>query len=288
MNKENNTKYKIGMLIVLYGTEVKDSQTLNALSTLELPEQMKLVIWNNGPKSIEYSYHENFDALDIEFKETIKNESLAIIYNIFLKMINASKYILLDHDSNLTQHYIDELSDLDCSNIGVPIISSFDAIRSPSLNGKAYSKGHHVVEGDLLTAIGSGVVIGNDVCHKLINTFGTVFDENFYLYGVDTTFFYRVNKALPIAKIKIISGFEHSLSRLEEESVAIKSFRKKELSYDLGLTLRYYSKGYDFYYRLFSVVGGYLRRWLMKERNSIHLTSFLKAFISGKHYRSLN
>jgi len=116
--------------------------------------------------------------------------------------------------------------------------------------------------------------------------YGQVFNQRFYLYGVDTTFFYRVFNSRLISKIKIINGFEHSLSRLEVESDKVKAFRRLERTYDLGISLRYYYSWPKIVYFVFKFTFTHIKNRILKKDTSLYYKHFIKAIVTGTHYRS--
>ena len=118
-----------------------------------------------------------------------------------------------------------------------------------------------------------------------MRAFGTVFDERYYLYGVDTTFFLRFNNLNCSDKARVIKGFNHSLSRLEIESSSNKRFRKVERSYDLGLTLRYYRSCREIIFDIVKVFGSSILKMILKRENAFYLRHVFIALLVGKHYR---
>lgn len=283
--------YKIAILVVIYNKELNESETLQSLSRIGTYEDnVKVVLWNNGPSPLKSRCVKNFEktGYNFEFKETIHNESLAVIYNQFLSICDAEKYILLDDDSSITSCFIKDSSVCSYSDVGMPIITSHGKIRTPTINGVAYSYGHRLDSTSKVFTIGTGLVIGREIVEVLKNAYGDVFDERFYLYGVDTTFCLRINETGLTNKVKFIDGFEHSLSRLEDEPSRVKNFRRKERSYDLGLMLRYYhspKKAIKIFLEVFAVAA---KRSLLNQERKVYIFDLCLAFISGKHYRNIN
>ncbi|MGJ8682400.1 glycosyltransferase family 2 protein [Paraglaciecola sp.] len=268
------------ILVVLYAQNISQSDTIKGLILHALNyTNTSLVIWNNGPDSIPLSTVQPLKELgfkNVELVQTIENIALSKIYNRFIKNWPAKRYILLDHDSFLTQEYLSAaLSDREIE-VGVPLIESQQEIRSPHIEGK-WHPGPYTNK-DKVRAIGSGLIISENICQIIKNSFGDVFDQRFYLYGVDTTFFYRLRKVKLNSRIKIISKFNHSLSRLENESEETKFFRRKERSYEIGLKTRYYLTEVP---RLF--ISLIIRRCLGLD--SLSVRYLFHALISGKHYR---
>lgn len=275
------------ILVVLYDCEIFESNTINSIRNFKY-KNTKLIIWNNGPKFLnEYNPGDFIGCgLDVEIKETIYNESLAVIYNDFILNNHSDRYIILDHDSKISFPYINEALKINKYNFGIPHIYSLGKPRSPIVNKTPLlCKDAELKRNDEIVGIGSGIIIGSEVVEKIKSVYGNVFDERFYLYGVDTTFFKRINNVLPNDYIKIINGFEHSLSRLELESEVLTKFRKKERSYDKGLTLRYYYPPIKQIYIVLRITITAIIKKAMNINNSLNYYSFIKSYITGKHYR---
>lgn len=282
-------RYSAAFMVLLYGKEIADSETLNSIKNIRLNnERFLLVIWNNGPKSIDCDNLDGFYKLgfDITIKESLENQSLAKIYNQFISEINSEKYIVLDDDSKLNQGYIDQVFRLNSTQIGVPLITCNNKLVGPKLNDRLCDLKSHVCNKDKFFAIGSGLVLGHKIAKKMQIDLGQIFDERFYFYGVDATFFFRVKKIKLNKNIKIISGFEHSLSYLKKESDITTSFRLKEMSYDLGLRLRFYKPIYASVFKVLGESVSSIIKKFRKERQKSEAKYLLKAFFTGKHYRS--
>ncbi|MDB4151158.1 hypothetical protein N9740_06640 [Pseudomonadales bacterium] len=280
--------FETAILVLLYNKEIKDSNTLNSLT--ELKDQYhnaKLIIWNNGPSPLNNVDCQDFKDLgyDVSIEETINNESLAVIYNKFLVMERAKKYVLLDDDSVLNATYILASSNCTGTDVGMPIITTLGSIQSPRIDDKPYSPEIELDDNCKIITIGSGLVIGVDIVNKLKDNYDGVFDERFYLYGVDSTFCLRLFYSKLNDKIKVISGFSHSLSRLEKESIKQTKFRQLERSYDLGLTLRHYSSLPYAIITLLLIIIGSFKRMIFRKKQIISLPPLIKAFLSGRHYR---
>ena len=279
-------------LIVLYNKEIPESDTLKSLSSFDFYfGRSKIVIWNNGPLSLKsncFSFFEKVDA-DVTVLETLQNESLSVIYNRFFNEYSAKKYVILDDDSSLSEEYLKSISEVKPDQVGMPIIQSHGRITSPRINRKLYSGGDRVIqETDKVSTIGSGLVIGCDVVNKLTVKYGSVFDERFYFYGVDTTFCFRLFDSNLTKYIEIIPGFNHQLSRLEKEEGSISDFRRLERSYDMGLTMRYYNTK-SFLSNFNRVVKLGLNSFISlvtRKKTKILFLHFLKALVIGKHYKN--
>ncbi|MGI2258572.1 hypothetical protein [Shewanella sp. GXUN23E] len=274
---------------MLYGKELADSETLNSLKALSLNgTDCLLVIWNNGPAQLKAREVDTFEQLgfDVAICETTENQSLSKIYNRFIDEFHSDKYVVLDDDSQLNQAYLQAVFQLTENEIGVPQIFSNHKLTGPKRNRKLCAVGDTVTDADKFFGIGSGLVIGKTSATRMKDDHGTVFDERFYFYGVDSTFFFRVKMSQISDRLRIISGFEHSLSKLKKESEPVTEFRLKEMSYDIGLRLRYYK---PLVTGFFLVVKESLSCGLKKLRNKkpkVLTGHLLKAYFGGKHYRA--
>ena len=251
---ENIKRYDRVFLIVLYGCPLVDCKTfhdiLNILESYTL-KNFCICVWNNGPINNEDDHHfikgmrkRNFPHIDLTYVETPENRSLAIIYNFFLSHFASDGYAIFDHDSGVSEEYVYAICSNASKDVIVPHIFSAGAIRGPVLDGKILSED---VEFELNQAcqfisIGSGIFISQACIGKFQDKYSRVFDENYALYGVDTTFWLRATRLALETKISVacISVLNHSLSRLEDESPRMIAFRQKERGLDVGITLRNY------------------------------------------------
>lgn len=238
---------KVSFLVVLYGRKPCESTTIKALVLFsDLLKNANIVIWNNGPHNIHYSeYHFMKECgLQVSVAETIENIPLSWVYNKFIESFSSDYYVILDHDSSLTYEYLHDVMHSVHHGLSVPAVSCDGKLHSPKVkrNGKgrsAYSAGPFSKQ-DKVRAIGSGVVLSDQLAVIIKSQFGDVFDSSFAFYGVDTSIFSRVNRMGLTDQVFVISQFEHSLSNFENESAAVKQFRRHEQSIDQGLRIRYY------------------------------------------------
>lgn len=281
-------EYSAAFLVLLYGKTVFDSETLNSIKTLSINnEKALLVIWNNGPKSIKNNNIDDLKKLgfDVVIRETLDNQSLAKIYNQFIDEFDCEKYVVLDDDSWLNQEYFDQVFSLYENAVGVPLIYCDTKLAGPKLNRKLCNIDSKITDKDRFFAIGSGLAIGNKIVKEMKAILGQVFDERFYFYGVDSTFFFRLKMCKLREQIKIISGFEHSLSCRKKESDTVTEFRLKEMSYDIGLRLRYYKPLYSALFQVFRDAISSAIKKVLHKRRKVAAGDLLKAYFSGKHYR---
>lgn len=275
----------IYLLIVLYGCKAQDSATIKSfLSINKSGSCTSLVIWNNGPNtddvSTELLSRLSQKGINAIYIQTPFNAPLSWIYNYFLTNFLSDIYLLIDHDSTLSAEYMEAATSVAPFFVRLPIIQAQGISRSPTVKGE-FSQGPFRHDQKVIS-IGSGIVISRDAVREIEGRYGSVFDEHFALYGVDTSFFHRIYKAGLADRLKTIPGFEHSLSRLEKESDAMTKFRRTERTYDFALMLRHYpSMG-----QLKSLVKQAFL--LLVGRSRLDLGVLIKTLISGRHPRTTN
>ena len=277
------------MLVLLYNKEVLDSSTLKTLLASNVFfKNCNLVIWNNGPKNIKLDNVESFKdkGFDVTVVETIDNESLGVIYNEFVSMFCSDKYMILDDDSELNDMYLTQAikSSSDC--LTVPVIRMNGQVEGPRVDNSLYKPELGLIGAKKIMAIGSGLIIGDRFSNLIKKKYGNVFDERFYLYGVDSSFFHRLNKLRLINKVTVISGLNHSLSRLKNESEELREFRKLERTYDLALSIKYYfNSPLKLFYNVVKINALSLSQKLLGLELTWNIKQFNSALLTGKHYR---
>ena len=151
-------------------------------------------------------------------------------------------------------------------------------MRSTHVNG-SYSTGSYESK-CTFRAIGSGITLTRGTLDLISKRYNTPFDENFVFYGLDSTFFFRLQKLELTSIVKPLGQLKHSLSMFENKSPKASSFRKLERSYDLGLCLRYCPTAKLLTYNLKVILRATFTESL------IDPATVIKAFQTGKHYRS--
>lgn len=278
MIKKN--KYRLVILVILFNKEISNSVTAISLSkALESMgtsyEDVMICFWNNGPKSISSDNASKYYCSTLI--ETLNNESLSIIYNRFLEMYDSDHYLILDHDSKVGADYINECLCTE-SDYMIPTIINSYGVQSPIIhNLKSYT------DSTTLLALGSGICLSSQVRNIFKKYYETVFDERYYFYGVDSTFFLRLNQIGEAYKIRISNSYIiHSLSKFEKEDDSVKKFRKRERSYDQALTLRYYFSKFTAITVFKKIIS-----CIMFRKTDISFMCFFYALLSGKHYKSI-
>lgn len=271
----------ISILVVLYNKSVSESVTLSSLLTdKDIGPNSTIVIWNNGPQALQ---HSQGDMILIEqlkehfshifFEESLENQSLSWIYNQFIDKYSSDKYVILDHDSHLNQTYLSAIQQ-ESGLLLLPKVISQNKLCSPSRlpkNNDRYKSRQH------FSAITSGMVLSEQLVHLMQKHYGDTFDSHYAFYGIDTSFMLRMKKLAVCDKITVIEGFEHSLSKNEKESKAVKEFRSRELAISTALTTRHYPS-YSSYRRFIKSVFKSIRG-----KNHYPIQEMFAAFWTGKH-----
>ncbi len=285
------TMYDNAYLILIYNKEVLQSKTFLSLISIDCSNHNSVVIiWNNGPNHIDVdSCKEKLsEYYSVEVIETLDNIGLADIYNKFIARFRAKRYVILDDDTVLNREYLSSIDVVEIDESATPIIYHGELRVEPVINGKIY-KGPPtclIEDAEKITSIASGLVIGSGFAKQVQSQFGKVFDERFILYGVDASFFHRINHMNLAHKFKILPPLTHSLSRLENESEQMTRFRVIERANAHALLTRYYR---PFLFAWRSVITSILKysvKRILNIEDDLHLKWYIVAFIRGKHYRS--
>ncbi|MEZ9898974.1 hypothetical protein AB4379_16100 [Vibrio breoganii] len=256
--------YNNSYLVILYGKEVCQSDTLQGLAKQKLSEEDIVIIWNNGPKKLNhFDFEFNYKVIN-----TVGNISLSVIYNKFVELTKSERYIFLDDDSKINDKYMNDINFINGMSIGIPKLTSNGQTISPIYNNVTRTN----------YFILSGLVFTRQTVDSLIDRFGCLFDTRFYFYGVDSTFSERL-KRVPHIKQTEIRGFQHSLSNHNVESREVKEFRRKESAYCVGIYTRHYVS--------INTVLSTFRELVFRaiKMDLKWFVFFIKALFSGKHYK---
>lgn len=271
----------IAMVVILYGKHFQESKTLQSL--LKFSHQLdRLLIVNNGPKSLD-SYDPFFIALSkkhkhVEFENQIQNKPLSWIYNDFINSINVDYYVLFDDDTEINLAYESYLFQMDNIDLELPkIISIVDEKQYyPLMNRELILEKGLIDSKENLFSIGSGLVISNKIKNFFLNNNKELFDPKFALYGVDISFFRRLNKlGRDSFLISSQTFLNHSLSRAEG---VIAKWRAKERLYDEILTIKYY-RAFSFL-RVLKATFKYILKL-----NIFYILVIFNIYFRGKHPR---
>lgn len=282
----------VSIVVVLYNCEIRDSITLAGINEANVYfEQSNLVIWNNGPKKLQDSNTEHLKGtgFNITIEETVENKSLAEIYNAFIQKYPAKHYVILDDDSSITGDYLKHLKTLKNEQVVYPIILSNGKPCSPKINRKKLPRGVQLKDiklndNDKVEAIGSGLIISHELVNSIRSQYDDLFDERFYIYGVDTTFCWRVASVLAPSQITIVDGFSHSVSRNDDEPKAVKLFRQIEKANSKGLKIHHYKSKFIKWFKTIQLLALLLIPFYRTDVNK----QYLLALLTGIHYNKRN
>ncbi len=280
------TIMNIAMVVIIYNKSLEASTTLQSL--LKFNHAIHdLVIVNNGPNEIK---PDAFFA-NLELKHThvflenhLENKPLSWIYNDLIERFDADYFVLFDDDTILNPQYEMHLfTSLNQTDIEFPkIYARVENVQHfPMVNNTLLIESGELQNIKTIFSVGSGLILSRRLKHIFIKRFEHVFDQRFAFYGVDSTFFIRLNLLLReniSFKITSCSYLNHGLSLTEE---ALTPWRKREFIYENTLKVKYYS-GNRFMARLKFVRLMY-RKLSHFEFSDLKLV--IKTFLSGKHPR---
>ncbi|MDM9658858.1 hypothetical protein [Raoultella planticola] len=271
--------------VVLYNKELVESKTLVSICSCKYTDA-DLVVYNNGPHSVDVD-NSIFPRLENKFISVkivndVNNKPLSIIYNdAIINNPEVGRFIFLDDDTILSDLYFNGISNTQVDLI-VPIIKEKNTPYYPLINGLPCDKFKTVdLSFESFFSIGSGLVIYRSLVNKFCIYNLSLFDERFALYGVDFSFFRRLqNLSNNGENINIIINgmLEHSLSRNEG---FISEERHVERLIDVVLSARFYSKSlWGNIYTMMKVIAREI-----KHLRFHHAFFALKIYLRGKHPR---
>lgn len=236
---------KLAMLVILYNKSFEESETLISIANFE-KKIHQLVIVNNGPSELkeEDTFFEKLKDkhVNVNLNNYVENRPLSWIYNEFIENYDSDYYIFLDDDTQISKNnesYIFSLVDIDLELPKIIAISDKKQYY-PIVNGLVFKKNGEINKFSNIFSIGSGLIISKNIKNifKIHNE--NLFDERFALYGVDMSFFRKLNsfnKENINIKVNSEMLIDHSLSRTEGE---ISDWRLRERLYDEVITIKHY------------------------------------------------
>lgn len=277
---------KISLLVILYGKNFSESETLKNIVCFEHKID-NLVIVNNGPIALK-SEDGFLNLLKLKhhhvcFREFLENKPLSWIYNEFVEEFISDYYVIFDDDTIISKETESSIFGLNDIDIELPKIYAQDKKQYyPIVNGDVL-KSNGLIEGFCeVYSIGSGLIFSKKVKDYFEENNIELFDSNFALYGVDTSFFMKINELICngiIFKMNSSIVLEHSLSRAENE---ISEWRAVERLYDQILTIKYYKN-----YKLIRLLKIILKTILKKETDINKVGLILRVYNSGRHPRCM-
>ncbi|KUM44909.1 glycosyltransferase family 2 protein [Pseudomonas sp. EpS/L25] len=274
-------------LVVLYGLRSEESATLNSLraqSPASLPADSALLVWNNGPRSLEAGERQALLAAPgwgrVLIEEDLDNPPLSRVYNQALRL-GAERLVIFDQDTVVDERYLQALTQR--ADLLVPLVLGAGAVRYPH-QYKAVVTEEGLLDPQATVTISSGLCLSQGLAQRIAARHGDVFDERFALYGVDVSFFLRVQALAREEPVELLCAgmLDHSLSELEAETPAQRRFRDVEKFY-VALLLRLHYKGASR-----GKVLRYLGRQLLGNRLYLYgvLPRMLRTVFSGRHPRA--
>jgi len=279
-------------LIVIYNKEVKCSTSIKSLLDISLisKHNCNTIVFNNGPKeiSIESNFHklmmETFKRVDL--LQSLHNLSLSEIYNSIIMTNDFDKLVILDDDSEISEDFFKDIISNKELDLLVPQIrdsKNIDINSYPLINGMPISRANNwvVPMNKTIFSIGSGLVIDRSIKDKFYSNNMNLFDSSFSFYGVDFSFFQRLNflrvKESNHISVMICSPLNHARAQANKE---IEPWRMNEIIVDNILSIKYYSKN-----KIIALLS--LFRFLRKYKLNVnHYKLMLKVYFNGKHPRA--
>lgn len=231
----------ISVLIVIYNKELKNSSSLSSLIDSNCKIDNLLIV-NNGPEKLDIEYQVNYGEIqNVQVLEYLTNRPLSLIYNEFLHHYNSDYYIILDDDTKINSYFIEYIYSLSAVDVELPkIISDYDGkVYYPILNKCILVESVDAIYGNVFS-IGSGLVISKKVVEVFDREDVEIFDTRFALYGVDTSFFYKLNRFKKYFRISSSTTLVHGLSLASAEKWS--DSKVIELMIDELLTFKFYRK----------------------------------------------
>ncbi|WP_409420429.1 glycosyltransferase [Pseudaeromonas sp. ZJS20] len=278
---------RICVVVVSYGQNPFLCETYSSLAgQLGAFNDHDLLIYvrNNGPIYYDLDF-EPSTTHPFVYTQSVGNVSLASIYNDAINYRENDFVLIFDQDTHISAEYIQSiLNNMERNDVDllIPKIMAKGKQHYPRDKSGVIASGEYQTMHARLTSISSGLMIGRKLIEKFKQTYSSVFDENFVLYGVDSSFFLRLRHLMKIYSIKIVCDGEllHSLSSHEVEADSVKLFRSCERLYDLALQLRYYPR----LSMIYLVPRELLKVVLLHKKPSL-LLDFFRVAVSGKHPR---
>ena len=212
---------KVCFLVVIYGKDFWDSSTFLSLEKYSKYKEIEVYIHNNGPNSLINSFNSNserfYNFKKISFFENLNNQSLSSIYNFFIdKTMLYDRRVILDDDTVLNDSFISKIFDLAYYDLELPKIFEITNNKQyfPLLSNEIllYERDISDIGGGVILSAGSGLVISKKIVDIFVQEKLSLFDQNFFLYGVDYSFFLRLYKIQKKKKYKLIIHSESTIS----------------------------------------------------------------------------
>lgn len=190
---------KIALVVIVYGKTLQQSLTIQDLLKFKYPLSQLLIV-NNGPEKISENnlYIQQLGQIhhQVILQNQLQNKPLSWIYNDFIQGCTADYYVLFDDDTEINQQYQDILFNLQDVDLELPEIRARCDLkpRFPMVNSKLLNQRGDIIQPNSIYSVGSGLIISNNIKNFFKEKNIEIFDSHFAFYGVDTTFFTRINQ----------------------------------------------------------------------------------------------
>lgn len=273
---------QISLLVILYGKKFSESETLRSIINFNYKID-NLIVVNNGPnaQSIQDEFLESLRLKhhNVIFNEYLENRPLSWIYNDFVKSYNSDYYMIFDDDTSISKDNENSIFNLNNVDIELPKIFAQDKKQYyPIVNGVVYTTCGLIEEYSEIYSIGSGLILSEKVKNIFKKENLELFDSNFALYGVDISFFRKINCLRSrgiVFKVSSSILIDHSLSRIDKKN---DNWRENERLYDEILSIKYYKK-----YKILRI----LKLCLKMNFDIISIRLILEVYRKGFHPRCI-
>jgi len=241
----------LSILVVIYNKDMRESKTLETLSLHNYDIKPNLVIVNNGPKKIledKIILDKLNNIYKVEMLQKIHNEPLSNLYNWFVRKFRNEFYSILDDDSDVDCGFFDKVFKVHGYNdLIIPVIKmNNNTPYYPYINNEIISEEFSKIEpGKNIKSITSGMIFSEKIVSAIESTYKDIFDERYVLYGVDSSFFSRINSLTKCGlKIEVITNsiMYHDLSRAGKLS----KNNLQERIIDMAISYRNYPESISF------------------------------------------
>lgn len=225
---------KITMVVVLYKLKPEESKTFMTLkqtlfSNKEYLNDFELILYDNSPESHVFDSH-NYKGIHLSYHHDPRNLGIVTAYNYAWECAkrNGSQWLLLlDHDTEITASYVNEITNLPEFEIEVagivPKINSGNTMISPMYSNTLRPlQGARPIEGiqeQPITAINSGALIRVSFLNE-IGGFNTTFSLDFLDHWL---FFEIYAKGYKVMVFDV--SLEHELSVMDYSNVSLNRYK---------------------------------------------------------------
>ncbi|SHP77850.1 rhamnosyltransferase [Mycobacteroides abscessus subsp. abscessus] len=234
---------KITIIMVLYKQNINESKTFKTLNKAfrnhsELLDQIEFVVYDNSPESQSLSDKKKWGK--VQYVHDPRNLGISTAYNYAYQTakVNGSQWVLLlDHDTELTEDYVNQISsnleiDLEVAAV-VPRIFSGQTLISPVVANTLRPLKTDSLQAGLysspIMAINSGSLIRVSFLEKIKG-----FNNDFPLDYLDHWLFHEIfSNGYKVMVME--SSLNHDLSVMNYENVSISRYRSI-----LDSEIRYY------------------------------------------------